>query len=79
MNEKRKAKKQAPISYEDVSIDPRVRYGMKQMEKARNGDTKAFELITRLFTWQTNCKGRGYRKGWRPYRVCCYGRRGRRD
>lgn len=45
VNLKRKAKRQAPITLDDSDIDPELEMWLKQMEKARNGDTKAFELI----------------------------------
>jgi hypothetical protein len=45
VNAKRKSKKQKPITLEDSDIDPELEMWLKQMEKARNGDTKAFELI----------------------------------
>lgn len=45
INAKRKLKKQAPLTLEDSGVDPELDMWLKQMEKARNGDTKAFEII----------------------------------
>lgn len=45
VNATRKGKKQKAISLDEADIDPELDMWMKQIEKARNGDTKAFELI----------------------------------
>jgi len=45
INTKRKLKKQSPLTLEDAGVDPELDMLMKQIEKARNGDTKAFEII----------------------------------
>lgn len=45
VNGKRKIKKLKPITLEESDIDPELDMWLKQLEKARNGDHKAFELI----------------------------------
>ncbi len=46
VNNKRKVKKLKPLTLEQYDADPELDMWMKQVEKARNGDTKAFELIS---------------------------------
>lgn len=45
VNEKRKSKRQKALTLDESGIDPELDMWMAQLEKARNGDTKAFELI----------------------------------
>lgn len=45
VNQKRKGKRQKAVTLEESGIDPELDMWMGQLEKARKGDTKAFELI----------------------------------